>query len=398
MAILNLVRSGRAVTRPELEQGTGLSRAMVAQRVDQLIELGLLSEGELGASRGGRAPRTIRFNSERGIILVAAFGARHIRTGISDLSGRFLTRLHTDWNIADGPGRSLGRAVEMLAELHAGLVERAPVWGLGIGVPGPVDAQTGQLVAPPNMPGWDGVDARATLADEWDAPAWVDTDVNLLAQSQRAVRAAEGVENLLYLKMGTGIGAAVIGEGRLLRGATGAAGNIGHAAFGGSDIRCRCGKTGCLEAVASGWALGAEAERRARAGEGPLLQKILAETGEVSPLDLATAARDGDSVAIELIQRSAKFAGHALAILVDTVNPSHVVIGGALSTSGELFLASIRSSVYEKSLPLATRDLVITRSPADEFEPLRGGSVMVQQGLFEQTFLNWFQSGSPVAK
>ncbi len=135
-----------------------------------------------------------------------------------------------------------------------------PVWGISVGIPGPVDFDSGRPVAPPIMPGWNGFDIRRRFEERYDAPVWVDNDVNLLALNERSRRRDEQHLDLIYCKVGSGIGAGLLSQGRIHRGANGAAGDIGHVRVAGSDALCRCGKIGCLEAVAGGWALVRDAE------------------------------------------------------------------------------------------------------------------------------------------
>src|SRR4051794_17088412 len=248
LRIVNMVRTGDAATRPEIGRVTGLGRGVVTQRVDHAISMGYLEDGEFGASSGGRAPRTLRFRGERGRIVVCALGALHIHVGVAMLEGDVIDQSHAIWDIARGPAETLDKALAMVDELLARTPD-APVWGIGVGVPGPVDFATGRPVAPPIMPGWNGFDVRRRFQQKYQAPVWVDNDVNLLAFGERAHRQDDHLD-LIYCKIGSGIGAGLLSQGRIHRGVNGAAGDIGHVRVPDSDAVCRCGKIGCLEAVA----------------------------------------------------------------------------------------------------------------------------------------------------
>jgi predicted NBD/HSP70 family sugar kinase len=253
-----------------------------------------------------------------------------------------------------------------------------------------VDFASGAPVAPPIMPGWNGYDVRGRFERAFAAPTWIDNDVNLLALAERSRRRNEPID-LVYCKIGTGIGAGLVTQGRIHRGMNGAAGDVGHVRIPGSSVPCRCGKLGCLEAEAGGWALVRDAERAVTEGA----RGALASIDPLTPEAVAVAASNGDAVAVELVQRSAHLVGDALASLVNVFNPSTVVVGGAIAGAGETFLAQVRQRVYELSLPLATRDLVIMRSHDDEREPLRGGAALAVEQLFEVTFPRWFSAGRP---
>ncbi|MGN6445240.1 ROK family protein [Amnibacterium sp.] len=389
LRIVNLVRTGEAQTRPEIGRLTGLGRGVVAQRVETAIEMGFIEDGEFGPSSGGRAPRTLRFRADRGAIVVCALGALHIRVGLARLDGEIIASDHRLWDIAEGPEATLDVTLAMVDDL----LERgdAPeVWAVAVGVPGPVDFEHGVPVAPPIMPGWNGYDVRGRFEDHLGAPTWVDNDANLLALAERARRGDGGLD-LIYCKVGTGIGAGLLTRGRIHRGANGAAGDLGHVRLPGSSARCRCGKRGCLEAEAGGWAIVRDAESAVAAGA----EGVLSSLGALTPEAVAIAANHGDALAISLVERSARRVGETLASLVNLFNPSTIVIGGAVSAAGETFLAQVRQRVYELSLPLATRDLVITRSHGDEREPLRGGAQLAIEELFEATFPRWFAAGRP---
>lgn len=393
LRIVNLVRTGEAVTRPEIGRLTGLGRGVVTQRVDAAIEMGFIADGDFGPSSGGRAPRTLRFRSERGILAVCALGALHIRVGLATLDGEILAEAHREWDIARGPAKTLDTALGMLDKLLA-KQSGADVWAVSVGIPGPVDFETGSPVAPPIMPGWNGFDVRHRFEQHFEAPVWVDNDVNLLALTERSHRRDDAVD-LIYCKVGSGIGAGLLSRGRIHRGANGAAGDIGHVRVHDSVTPCRCGKVGCLEAEASGWALVRDAYKAIDGGTASTLGAHVEKGDAITPDAISVAAMDGDALAISLVQRSARLMGEAIAGLVNMFNPGVIVVGGAMAGAGEIFLAGIRQRVYELSLPLATRDLAIVQSVGDEKEPLRGGAELAIEQLFDVTFPRWFAAGRP---
>jgi glucokinase-like ROK family protein len=398
--VLDLIRFGTATTRPELIHHSGLGRTVVVQRVGQLIESGLVTEGKHAPSTGGRPARVLRFQAEAGSILAVELGATSLAVGIANLSGALLAFREEPCDIAAGPEAVLGRAEELLDELLAAEdAPGSPLWGLGIGLPGPVEYAYGRPIAPPIMPGWDGYPVRERLARRYDAPAWVDNDVNLMALGELRLGLARGERDVVYIKIGTGIGAGLISGGRLHRGAQGAAGDVGHiAVVDDPSVICRCGNSGCLEAVAGGAALGRLATEAARAGRSPFLAKRLADSaaGALEARDLGAAALHGDALAVEIFGRTGRHIGGMLATLVNFYNPSLVIIGGGVASVGDLLLASIRETVYRRSLPLATRDLRIARSALANRAGLHGAAFAVLDELFSRQRLpRWIGQGSP---
>jgi glucokinase-like ROK family protein len=384
VTVLDEIRLAKARSRAELVAHTGLSRTVVAQRVGDLIDLGLVREGGLGVSTGGRPPRQLAFHSDAGHVLVADLGATSIDVAVTTLDGQIIAHRDEPADIADGPERCLARVDELFAELCATARELpGPLWGVGIGVPGPVEFRTGTPISPPIMPGWDGYPVAGRFTETYGAPVWVDNDVNLLAMGEWRSGAAVGHDNVVVIKVGTGIGAGIISDGRLHRGAQGSAGDVGHIqVVDDVAIICRCGNVGCLEAVAGGAALARDGEAAARAGRSDRLLAALEQHNRVTAEDVVRAASHGDAVAVALIQAAGRRIGAMLASVVNFFNPSLIVIGGAVAQSGDLLLAAIRETVYRRSLPLATRDLLIQRSSLGALAGVMGASAMVVDQLF----------------
>ncbi|MEV8565176.1 ROK family protein [Streptomyces sp. NPDC051322] len=398
LILLELVRTKAARTRPELSAATGLGRTAVTQRVNQLIEIGLLEEGELSASTGGRQPRTLRFRQDAGCILAVELGATSFSVGIADLNGTLQTSRTEPGDIAAGAETVLERVEAMLDEmLQDENFGSMPIWGLGVGLPGPVEFATGRPNEPPIMPGWDGYPVRDRLATRYDAPVWVDNEVNLMALGALRSGRHSAPGDLLYVKVGTGIGAGITTNGLLHRGAKGCAGDIGHApVVDDSPVVCRCGKTGCLEALAGGAALARDGKAAAEAGSSPYLREVLTTTGTVTSKDIASAVRAGDRTAVELLTTAAQRIGVLLATLVNFYNPAAILLGGGVASAGDLFLATVRETIYRRSLPLSTRDLEIHRMPDGESGGLVGAAFMVIDELFDSPcFARWLPVRTP---
>jgi glucokinase-like ROK family protein len=401
VAILDHVRSGRAATRPKLIQVSGLGRAVVTQRVAQLVELGLLDEGSLAPSTGGRAPRELRFRAESGYVLVAELGATGVSAGITNLAGSLLIQREEPIDIAAGPEECLSRVGALFDKLLSSRPQYdAALWGVGIGVPGPVEFATGRPIAPPIMPGWDNYPIRDRFAEKYNVPVWVDNEVNLMALGELRAGLARGMDDVVYVKIGTGIGAGIISGGRLHRGAQGCAGDIGHVAVvNDNQVVCRCGNTGCLEALAGGGAIGRDGEAAARAGRSAFLAEVLERTGAVNASDVASAARHGDPVSFELLTRAGRLVGDVLATFVNFFNPSLLLLGGGVMGAGDQLLATIRESVYRRSLPLATRQLHLAQSPLNDRAGMMGAAFMVTDELFARNTLpRWIGFGSPAKR
>jgi len=383
--VLDAVRLAGARSRSEIAERTGLGRAVVAQRSGELAAVGLIVEGGTGPSTGGRPPRHLGFGAEAGYLLTADLGASSIDVALADLSGRIRAHRAEPSDIAAGPDIVLGRVEAMFAELTANEPPAAGgLWGVGLGVPGPVEFETGRPVAPPIMPGWDDYPIRERFETRLRAPVWVDNDVNVMAMGDWRAGVAQGHRNVVFVKIGTGIGAGLISDGQLHRGSQGSAGDVGHIQVVEDGVVCRCGNVGCLEALAGGHALARDAEMLAREGRSPVLARALAEGRSPTAQDVAAAAGRGDPASVELLQHSARYVGGMLATVVNLFNPSLIVIGGGVAGAGDLYLATIRQTVYRRSLPLATRRLQIVPSSLGPLAGVIGAAAMVADELFSR--------------
>lgn len=398
VAILESVRRGRAHSRAELVERTGLSRSIVSQRVNDLLARGFLVES-IARSTGGRPPRQLRFRADAGHLLVADIGATSIDVALADAAGRILARRGESADVAAGPEVILGRVDALFEQLLSEHAAPGELWGLGIGVPGPVEFRTGQPISPPIMPGWEGYPVRGRFVERHRVPVWVDNDVNIMALGEWRVGLAQGRHDFIFVKVGTGIGSGIVSNGLIHRGAQGSAGDIGHIqVVGGNGEICRCGKLDCLEALAGGAALARDGAALARTRESERLARILDEGGDITARDVIRAARVGDAAALRLLDRSATLVGQTLAGLANFFNPSLIVIGGGVARAGDAYLATIRQVIYGRSTALATRELLVQMSPLGNRGGVIGAASMVLDELFSEAQLGrWIDDGRPAA-
>jgi len=366
--LLQLIRRGEATTRTALAGATGLARSTVSQRIDQLITDGLVTEVGEAPSTGGRPPAVLGFNHQAGVVLVADLGATHSRLAVSDLAGRPLTEVAVDLDIAAGPEHVLGAVEKSFVDLldEAGR-QGTDVRAVGLGVPGPVEFAAGRAVNPPIMPGWDGYPIRDRFVDQYETPVLVDNDVNIMALGEHWVMTPPP-DDLLFIKVGTGIGSGLILGGKLHRGAQGAAGDIGHVQVAAEGVFCRCGNQGCLEAVAGGRAL---AQRLAEKG-----------LDTVTSRDVVRLAKGGDARATQAVREAGRLIGRVLASMVNILNPDTIVVGGDMADAGEQLLAGVREVVYKRSTALATSRLQVLSTALGDRAGITGAAAMVIEHVF----------------
>ncbi|WP_329547701.1 ROK family protein [Streptomyces sp. NBC_01356] len=380
--LLELVRSGRATTRGALQQATGLSRATVGQRLDRLFRAGWLREGAGGpvdSPLGGRPSITLEFDDAHAVVLAADLDTRHGRAAVLTLTGEILAEKSGLLVVDEGPDAVLGELGRWFADLLVKAAKPADaVCGIGLAVPGPVDSDTGRVVQPPIMPGWDGYDIRGRLSRAFaehagegtvsaaraGVPVLVDNDANLMAYGEQRTGYPD-CSAFALVKVSTGIGAGMVVGGTIYRGIDGGAGDIGHIRVG-ADALCRCGSYGCLAAVASG---GAVARRLAESG-------VAAASGS----DVRDLLTSGHPEAMALAREAGRQVGDVLATVVTLLNPGVLMIAGDLA--GTPFLTGVRELLYQRALPRSTAHLDVVTSRLGERAGLIGAGALVVEYLY----------------
>ncbi|SDN21382.1 Sugar kinase of the NBD/HSP70 family, may contain an N-terminal HTH domain [Nocardioides szechwanensis] len=359
--VFELLRDGRPRTRAQLADASGLARSTIASRIDVLMRMGLVAPYGGGVSTGGRPPSLLALNPQAWVVAGVDIGATHATAALADLSGAILVERRADLDVATGPEHVLGWVEQVLGEL---LVEQnrtvAELAAIGIGLPGPVEHDTGRAINPPIMPGWHRYDVPARVQRAFAVPVLIDNDVNIMALGEQHAHLPD-VDDLVFIKVSTGIGAGLISGGELQRGAQGTAGDLGHVRVArAEDVTCRCGNQGCLEAVAAG----------------PAIAESLRAAGVDVDAGVVALVRAGDPHAVQALRQAGRDLGEVLAVLVNVINPSVIVIGGSLADAGESLLAGIREVVYQRSLPLATEHLRIITSQAGERAGVLGAAAL----------------------
>jgi predicted NBD/HSP70 family sugar kinase len=361
--LFQILRDGRPRTRSELAEQMGLARSTVTLRIEALMELGLVGFVNDAVSTGGRPSSRIALKAGSKVVLGVDIGASHLQVAVTDLTGHILQQSARSIEITQGPDVVLQAVVELGSKLLIDSGRALPdLLAIGIGVPGPVEHRTGRPINPPIMPGWNGYDVPGYLQRHFHVPVLVDNDVNIMALGERNVTWPE-VDNLIFVKVATGIGAGIVSSGMLQRGADGVAGDIGHIrVHGGTGVPCHCGNQDCLEAVASGPAVAAKLRTLG----------LEASTGG----DVVRLVGEGSTGAIHAVRQAGRDVGEVLSACVSLINPSVIVIGGSMALTGEQFIAGIREMVYSRTIPLATQHLQIVQSSSGPNAGVLGASML----------------------
>lgn len=344
--VVELIATGKAHSRADLVTELGAAASTISAAVGHLVDQGILVEYGIGSSSGGRPPRLLRLGRTDEFAVSADLGGRHARIGVVRSGGTVSDVETVPFDITENPASSLEKlstAMSLLAERQS----RGTLTGIGLSIPGPVDIDQGIVDLPSRMPGWHRFPVASWLENRFPVAVVAENDANCMAVAENAAH-PQHHRQAISIKAGTAIGAGIIVDGQLYRGANGVAGDITHVRIeAAGETPCSCGKTGCLETVASG--VGIARILRDQGVKIDSTDDIVRLTSEAHPL--VTGA----------VRRAGTYLGEVLSVNVNFFNPDAVYLGGELSTL-EPFVAAVRSQLYEGSHPLVTQHLTIAPS------------------------------------
>ena len=366
--VAKLVAGDVAVSKADLVQVTGLARSTVTGAVDALLSGGIFQiTGARPTPGRGRPAERLSLSPNSGVVLIADLAAAASRLAIVDLQQQILANERLEYEAALGPREVLELIADRFRTLRDETCPAVPVRQLVIGLPSPVDSMRGLPVRPPRVPGWHNFRVRDELSRMLGCPVWLENDVNLRALGEARALPADQ-QPLIFVKVGAGIGGGLVGsDGRLHYGADGGAGDVGHVRLLGAEARpCVCGNVGCVEAVASLSAITRSLQAL------PARESVAVKDSN----DVLELIRRGDPTTMTLVRESGELVGELIAMLVHFYNPARVALGGAITAASDEFLAAVRAVVYQRALPLGTRNLVLSASALGDHGGIAGATVL----------------------
>lgn len=320
-------------------------------------------------------------SSRRDLVIAVDLGGTRFRVAVVDAQGVIHERAAAPTQAEEG--------VEAVLERLKAAIRRvaAPsgwgrIAGLGLAAPGPIDPWTGVLYNPPNLPGWWEVPLKGIAEREFALPTFVGNDANLAALGEHRFGAGRGVGHLVYITVSTGIGGGIIAEGKLLLGAQGLAGEVGHMTILPAGPRCNCGNMGCLEALASGTAIARRAGERLREGaESSVVAWVGGDLTRVTAEMITRAAQEGDAFARQVVAEAASYLGIGVANLVHLFNPQMVILGGGVTNLGPLLFEPVRETVAQRTMAPFRGRLEIVPAALGDDVGLLGAAALVLDAL-----------------
>ncbi|WP_434598555.1 ROK family transcriptional regulator [Streptomyces sp. A5-4] len=371
--VVRAVRMAGSLTQAEIARTTGLSAATVSNIVRELKDGGTVEV--ISTSAGGRRARSVSLSGDAGIVIGVDFGHTHLRVAVGNLAHQVLAEEAEPLDVDASSAEGFDRAEHLVKRLIAASgISQDKVIGVGLGVPGPIDVESGTLGSTSILPGWKGINPSEELAGRLGVPVYVDNDANLGALGELVWGSGRGVKDLAYIKVASGVGAGLVISGQIYRGPGGTAGEIGHITLDESGPVCRCGNRGCLETfTAARYVL-------------PLLQSSH-EPG-LTMEKVVQLAREGDPGCRRVIADVGRHIGSGVATLCNLLNPSRVVLGGDLAEAGELVLGPIRDSVSRYAIPSAARQLSVLPGALGGRAEVLGALALVLNEMGDSTLLD----------
>lgn len=380
--VVRAVRMAGSLTQAEIARSTGLSAATVSNIVRELKDGGTVEVTPTSA--GGRRARSVSLSGDAGIVIGVDFGHTHLRVAVGNLAHQVLAEESEPLDVDASSAEGFDRAETLVKRLIAATgIGPDKVIGIGLGVPGPIDVESGTLGSTSILPGWTGINPSEELSGRLGVPVYVDNDANLGALGELVWGSGRGVKDLAYIKVASGVGAGLVIDGTIYRGPGGTAGEIGHITLDESGPVCRCGNRGCLETfTAARYVL-------------PLLQP--SHGPGLTMERVVQLAREGDPGCRRVIGDVGRHIGSGVANLCNLLNPSRVVLGGSLAEAGELVLGPIRDSVSRYAIPSAARQLSVLPGALGGRAEVLGALALVLSEMGDSTLLEGtFSAATPV--
>lgn len=305
-------------------------------------------------------------------------GGTNIKIALVDLKGGIVYSSTTPTRAEMGYEYAIGNMKQAVLDLmRETKATKDTIEAIGFGFPGQIDYKTGTVRILPNMPGWIDIPVAKIMEDEFQIPTRLDNDVRCAALGELNYGAGKGCQNLVCITIGTGIGSGLIVNGKLVRGATNAAGEIGHIKMAINDgPLCGCGDYGCFEAYASGPSIVAMAKEYLNGGKSAKYKELATE--ELSPYVIAQAAIQGDVVARQIFRKIGEIIGVGLSSVVNLLNPEKIIIGGGVADAGDILFAPIKETVQKRTMPIQAKAVEIVPATLGNSAGVIGASLLIE--------------------
>ena len=381
-SLLELIRTNKQISKADLAQLTGLSPTACGTIVTNLLEKGHIREAGIGISKGGRRPNLYELNPKSYYSIGVDIDVDYIRFILMDITGNVEYRD----KISSGFEQSVTESIALIEEKVQQIIKLNDIkddrlLGVGVSVPGMVDNVTHEVIFAPNL-GWERVDLEHMLSNMGSFPIFVDNEAMCSAISENWIGCCTEQKDFVCINMKSGIGSSIFAGGNLYRGCSGSAGEIGHIMLDHNGPKCACGNYGCLETLVSTKAMIEKAQKLVRQG----LMPDFPETQDINSIniidDIISAVKAGNEAARVILVEAAGYLGLAISNLINTVNPSRIVLGKELIKMPEDILEHLRSIALTKALRYPASRVEIIISELGEDSSALGAAIIPLKKLF----------------
>lgn len=376
--VLKLIHERGSISRASMVREIGLSATAISSIVAELLDSGYISEGGAGKSSGGRRPILVEFNPDHRWVVGIDLGASHISTILSNLSGEVKAKKYKKFNVANDPKGALEVVHSQISgSLSENKKNLRGILGIGLAIPAPLEGEKLDTFSPVILPRWKDIKVAAILERAFGIPVYMDNDANAGALAEKWWGRGRGVTNMVYIKLGTGVGSGLIIQDDIFRGSGGTAGEIGHTTIDINGHQCRCGNFGCMESfVGIPAILEKTAERISKNSSSSL------DPDHIDIDSITRAALEQDPIACEIVREAGRDLGIAIANSINLINPELIVLGGELVEAGDVFMEAVCASAFSRSISKAVNEVTITSSTFYEDVVSVGAATLVMYYAF----------------
>jgi len=384
ITILNTIRKFGPISRTGLNKITGLSGATVTKFVNNLLKTGLIKEDGWESSRGGRKPVLLRISPNAGFAIGVDVGGENLRVIVIDLETNVIAKVTKKTKAEEGKEKIFKRIIQTIHQVvDSSGIPSEKIKGIGIGISGLIDYKNGVSLFCPNLPGWENIPVKSLIEKEIGLPTWVDDSSRTMALAENWCGVAKEVKNFIFVNVGIGIGCGIFTNGQIYRGAGGIAGEFGHITIDERGPRCNCGNNGCLETLASGPAIARRARKVIEEGVVSLIEKLTGgDLDRITPEIIVEAAKKGDKLAFNIIEKTGKYLGIGIADMINIFNPELVVIGAGVSQAGNLLLDPVKRTIKARALQQSFSMVNIKLSQLGDIAGAIGAAILVLKNIF----------------
>jgi len=388
-AILNVVRQHGLISRAEIAKLTKLTPPTVTNLVGELIDTKLVVETDLGESTGGRKPILLSINASAFYVIGVYAGPKKVKAVAAKLDGKVVTQVELNYVEKPTGEQFLEALEEVIRKVIKGTsTKKESILGIGVGMHGLVDSERGVSIFAPHLNLRD-IPIKSYLVKKFDLPVEVENDIGAQAIGESWFGQGKGVSDFILFRVGTGVGAGIILDNQLYRGTSYTAGEIGHTTIDINGPKCSCGNYGCLETMVGGAALAVRARQAIRFGKKSILEDMV--KGDLELIDgkmLFLAAGQKDQVAMDVLEDTGRYLGIGIANLINTLNPSLIILSGGVFGAADFIMGSLRKTVEKRALASPAQAVSIVISELGENAIAIGAFTLLLKKIFTPTGLD----------